>query len=95
MLVLSRRRNEKIVIGDDITITVLEVRGGPDPARHPGAAVHSGPPVEVFRAIHEGQAPPEDRPPSPPIRASDPFEPAPRVRCAGANSCLVCRPDVW
>ncbi len=27
MLVLSRKRGEKIVIGDDITVTVLEVRG--------------------------------------------------------------------
>ena len=27
MLVLSRRRNEDIVIGDDIVITVLEQRG--------------------------------------------------------------------
>lgn len=27
MLVLSRKRNEKIVIGDSITVTVLEVRG--------------------------------------------------------------------
>ncbi|HKK70101.1 MAG TPA: carbon storage regulator CsrA [Candidatus Krumholzibacteria bacterium] len=27
MLVLSRKRNEKIVIGDGITVTVLEVRG--------------------------------------------------------------------
>ena len=27
MLVLSRRRGEKIVIGDDITIEVVEVRG--------------------------------------------------------------------
>lgn len=27
MLVLSRRKNEKIVIGDDIVLTVLEVRG--------------------------------------------------------------------
>jgi carbon storage regulator len=27
MLVLTRRVNERIVIGDDITVTVLEVRG--------------------------------------------------------------------
>ena len=27
MLVLSRKRGERIVIGDDITVTVLEVRG--------------------------------------------------------------------
>jgi len=27
MLVLSRRAGEKVVIGDDITITVIEVRG--------------------------------------------------------------------
>jgi carbon storage regulator len=27
MLVLTRRVNERIVIGDDVTVTVLEVRG--------------------------------------------------------------------
>ena len=28
MLVITRRRKESLVIGDDITITVLDVRGG-------------------------------------------------------------------
>mgnify|MGYP000193376708 CR=1 FL=1 len=60
MLVLSRRRNEKIVIGDDITITVLEVRGdqiqlGIQAPRN--IPVHR---YEVFRAIREVW--PEDRP---------------------------------
>lgn len=27
MLVLTRKRDEKIIIGDDITITVVEIRG--------------------------------------------------------------------
>ncbi len=54
MLVLSRRRNEKIVIGDDITITVLEVRGdqiqlGIEAPR--SIPVHRW---EVFRAIQDG-----------------------------------------
>ena len=43
MLVLSRRRNEKIVIGDDITITVLEVRGGAAPGGRTDAALDEQP----------------------------------------------------
>jgi carbon storage regulator len=27
MLILSRKRGEQIVVGDDVTVTVLEVRG--------------------------------------------------------------------
>lgn len=59
MLVLSRRRNEKIVIGEDITITVLEVRGdqiqlGIQAPRD--IPVHR---YEVFRAIHDAAAPPD------------------------------------
>jgi carbon storage regulator len=44
MLILSRRTNEKIVIGDDVTITIIDVKGdqvrlGVDAPRH----------VKVFR----------------------------------------------
>ena len=63
MLVLSRRRNEKIVIGDDITITVLEVRGDQIQL---GIQAPRSIPVhrwEVFRAIHEGDKPEDDTPP--------------------------------
>jgi carbon storage regulator len=52
VLVWSRRRNEKIVIGDDITITVLEVRGDQIQL---GIQAPRSIPVhrwEVFRAIH-------------------------------------------
>lgn len=58
MLVLSRRRNEKIMIGEDITITILEVRGdqiqlGIQAPRD--IPVHR---YEVFRAIHDAGTPP-------------------------------------
>jgi carbon storage regulator len=56
MLVLSRKQGEAIVIGDDVTVTILEVRG--DRVRlgfiAPGeTSIHR---EEVFRRI-EGGAP--------------------------------------
>lgn len=53
MLVLSRKKNESIVIHDDITITVVEIRG--DKVRI-GIVAPKEVPVhrqEVYTAIHE------------------------------------------
>lgn len=52
MLVLSRKKNESIVINNDIVITVVEIRG--DKVRL-GIAAPKDVPVhreEVFQAIH-------------------------------------------
>lgn len=51
MLVLSRKRDEKIMIGDDIVLTVVDIRGdkvrlGIEAPKE--VAVHR---AEVFRAI--------------------------------------------
>lgn len=51
MLVLSRKKNEKIIIGDNITITVVDIRGdrvilGIDASRE--VTVHR---EEVYEAI--------------------------------------------
>jgi carbon storage regulator len=57
MLVLSRKKNESIVINNDITITVVEIRG--DKVRL-GIVAPKDVPVhrqEVWEAIH-GQAAP-------------------------------------
>ncbi|MDA1169399.1 MAG: carbon storage regulator CsrA [bacterium] len=56
MLVLSRKRDEKIVIGDSITITVIEIRGdkvrlGIEAPRH--VAVHR---QEVYEAVQRENA---------------------------------------
>jgi len=56
VLVLTRRAGESVVIGDDITITVVEVRGdvvrlGIDAPRH--VKVHR---EEVHRAVSEANA---------------------------------------
>jgi carbon storage regulator len=53
MLVLSRKKNESIVINNDITITVVEIRG--DKVRL-GIVAPKDVPVhrqEVFEAIHK------------------------------------------
>ena len=53
MLVLSRKKNEQIVIGDDVVLTVIEIRGDrvrlgiEAPARVP---VHR---YEVYQALRE------------------------------------------
>ncbi len=57
MLVLTRRANQSIVIGDGITVTVLEIRGdqvrlGIDAPRE--IAVHR---EEVWRELHKDDPP--------------------------------------
>lgn len=61
MLVLSRKKNESIVINNDIVITVVEIRG--DKVRL-GIVAPREVPVhreEVYEAIH-GTKPPANRP---------------------------------
>ena len=58
MLVLSRKKNESIVINDDITIVVVEIRG--DKVRL-GVEAPKEVPVhrrEVFDAIHRNESAP-------------------------------------
>jgi carbon storage regulator len=62
MLVLSRKKNESIVINDDITIVVVEIRG--DKVRL-GVEAPKEVPVhrrEVFDAIHRYEAVGRDKP---------------------------------
>jgi carbon storage regulator len=64
MLVLSRKKNESIVIGDDITIVVVEIRG--DKVRL-GVEAPKEVPVhrrEVFDAIHRGEVADQSEPKS-------------------------------
>ena len=61
MLVLSRKKNESIIINDDITIVVVEIRG--DKVRL-GVEAPKEVPVhrrEVFDAIHRDAAAAEHR----------------------------------
>ncbi|HEV3146016.1 MAG TPA: carbon storage regulator CsrA [Gemmataceae bacterium] len=60
MLVLSRKKNESIVINNDITITVVEIRG--DKVRL-GIVAPKDVPVhrqEVYDAIHAQQSKPAE-----------------------------------
>ena len=64
MLVLSRKKNESIVINNDITVTVVEIRG--DKVRL-GIVAPKEVPVhrqEVYDAIHAKDEPKEDMPPA-------------------------------
>ncbi len=63
MLVLSRRIGESVVIGDDVTITVLEVRGdvvrvGIDAPR--SVAVHRAELLEQLESSNREAASPSD-----------------------------------
>ena len=72
MLVLSRKKNESIVINDDITIVVVEIRG--DKVRL-GIVAPKEVPVhrqEVYEAIH-GKEPTESTP-SPVVVTNKPAE---------------------
>lgn len=64
MLVLSRKKNESIVINDDITVVVVEIRG--DKVRL-GVEAPKEVPVhrrEVFDAIHRNEAPGREQAPT-------------------------------
>ena len=61
MLVLSRRRDESIMIGEEITITIVDVRG--DKVRlgidaPPSISVHR---EEVYQAIQNEDAATQDK----------------------------------
>lgn len=70
MLVLSRKKNESIVIDDSITVTIVEIRGdrvrlGINAPQH--VAVHRR---EVYAAIQREKA--DDQEASPPSASPDP-----------------------
>jgi carbon storage regulator len=63
MLVLSRRVGEAIVVGDDVTVTVLEVRGdivriGIDAPR--SVAVHRAELLAEVQSTNQGAASPSE-----------------------------------
>ena len=67
MLVLSRKKNESIIINDDITIVVVEIRG--DKVRL-GVEAPKEVPVhrnEVYEAIRRNQAQAQNSAPAPAV----------------------------
>ena len=71
MLVLSRKKNESIVINNDITITVVEIRG--DKVRL-GIVAPKEVPVhrqEVFDAIHSKSPAEPETPPPPAVNPTE------------------------
>ena len=78
MLVLSRKKNESIVINNDITVTVVEIRG--DKVRL-GIVAPKEVPVhrqEVFDAIH-GKAGASSTEPAPSTVVVKPVDPSGRA----------------
>jgi len=72
MLVLSRKRDEQIILGDDVIITVVEIRG--DKVRlgieaPPHVPVHRS---EVFAAITGGNHQKKEQPPASPEPPGNP-----------------------
>ncbi len=70
MLVLSRKKNESIVINDDITIVVVEIRG--DKVRL-GVEAPKEVPVhrsEVYQAIHRNDS--DKHAPKPDVAGAEP-----------------------
>jgi carbon storage regulator len=87
MLVLSRRRGESIIVGDDIEIRVLEVHGSQVKIGIQAPSKHTIHRKEVYLAIHDkGRVyAPARRSVSPGYRDS-PMPPRPSVGDIGASS---------
>ena len=55
MLVLSRRKHQSVVIGDEITLTIEEIRGSTDGQRISGASVRLGFQTPRYVSIYRGE----------------------------------------
>lgn len=79
MLILTRRVSETLMIGDEVTVTVLGVKGnqvriGINAPKN--VAVHREEIYQRIRAEHEGTPPPAAEPASPRPASSAPQAPA-------------------